>query len=974
MKKLIYLIFLSLMVITARDGYFQQEVNYTIDVVLDDSAHSLTAFESIQYKNNSPDTLDFIWFHLWPNAYKNTETAYAKQAFKNGSTRFYFSDEKTRGFIDSLDFKVNGTKADWYYHDEWIDVAKVMLSEPLFPGGTVTIETPFFVKLPDVYSRLGHSGKHYEITQWYPKPAVYDRYGWHPMPYLNMGEFYSEFGTFDVKITLPENYRIMATGDLVNGDKEYAWLDSLAKIDIQNEKPEKLSLLSKIKKKKQKDDDRTAITEKMKTLHFHQENVHDFAWFADPNWIVRKGELKLADSTRTVTLWSMYLPKNAELWEKSIEYLHDSGYWYSKFYGDYPYNHITAVDGDMSAGGGMEYPNITVISSGGSKDLLEFVIMHEVGHNWFYGILGSDEREHAWMDEGINEYANIKYWEKKYPERNGQIIVQDFIQNKLGIGENIDFRWMMGYMGYAGRAISGDDQPMELPSEDYHSGNYGSIVYAKSAIVFRFLQHYIGEKKMDEIMQDYYETWKFKHPQPNDFQSLVESHLEEDMSWIFDDLINSTKVIDYSLKRRGEKILLKNEGDITCPVEVAFYNKHGKEVQKEWYTDIDNEIYLSVPNGVEKVVIDPTNQMPDIRRTNNSTRRPVKFHFVFDQPDYAKKEWYWLPWMVGNTYNGITPGLVLYSGFIPTYDYGVSFVPMWDFNHNSPVGTFSGKKTYYKTLGLHTLTISGAIADFGNRSSQSFSFSGVVKKPVVSTPTLTLNGVVYHHNLTGEMLNPEYYDNGDFIVSVLNAVYSNRPNPLLSYTAFAGITKGFEDNSFTKFQFGGTLNHRWSKKIRTGLRFWAGGFIGSGEIPQQYRTYLGGGVDPNFENILVFDRSADAASMYNLLDEQFVEDGPSLHGRAVNKNGPIVSTDISWGINLSQSIPKLPFRLFTDIAGASDLGETYIDAGFKVGLGSVSIFIPLYQSWDEAKTPSDMGWIKDRLRFEFGIPNMRFIR
>ena len=116
----------------------------------------------------------------------------------------------------------------------------------------------------------------------------------------------------------------------------------------------------------------------MKTLHFHQENVHDFAWFADKNWIVRKGELLLSDSTQNITLWSFYLPKNAELWENSIEYLHDSGYWYSKFYGDYPYNHITAVDGDMSAGGGMEYPNITVISSGGSKDFLEYVIMHDL--------------------------------------------------------------------------------------------------------------------------------------------------------------------------------------------------------------------------------------------------------------------------------------------------------------------------------------------------------------------------------------------------------------------------------------------------------------------------------------------------------------------------------------------------------------------------------------------------------------------
>ena len=152
-------------------------------------------------------------------------------------------------------------------------------------------------------------------------------------------------------------------------------------------------------------------------------------------------------STKKIILWSLYLPKNAELWENSIEYLHDSGMWFSKFYGDYPYNHLTAVDGDLSAGGGMEYPNITVISSGGSQDLLEYVIMHEVGHNWFYGIIGSNERDHTWMDEGLNEYSNIRYWQKKYSSRNEQILIQDIIQNKLGIGKNLSMSWI-NYAGY----------------------------------------------------------------------------------------------------------------------------------------------------------------------------------------------------------------------------------------------------------------------------------------------------------------------------------------------------------------------------------------------------------------------------------------------------------------------------------------------------------------------------------------------
>ena len=228
---------LSITFVHSQD-YFQQKVDYDITVKLDDNNHTLSAFEKIIYTNNSPDELSFLWFHIWPNAYKNDSTAYAKQAGPN--SKFANSDSLSRGFIDSLNFSVNGKKVEWSYHPDWVDVVKLNLIEPLNPGESITIETPFFVKLPKVFSRLGHSGKHYEITQWYPKPAVYDRKGWHPMPYLNQGEFFSEFGTFDVKITLPKDYRVMATGDIIDGEKEYSWLEGLTSItDSLNRLPKK---------------------------------------------------------------------------------------------------------------------------------------------------------------------------------------------------------------------------------------------------------------------------------------------------------------------------------------------------------------------------------------------------------------------------------------------------------------------------------------------------------------------------------------------------------------------------------------------------------------------------------------------------------------------------------------------------------------------------------------------------------------
>ena len=183
----------------------------------------MDGFEIIDYTNNSPDTLHYIWFHLWPNAYKNDQTAFSEQMLQLGNTDFYFSDESKRGYINRLDFKINGITANLEDHPQYIDVAKLILPFALLPGQTIKITTPFHEKIPYNFSRGGYIDHTFQITQWYPKPAVYDNRGWHPMPYLEQGEFYSEFGNFRVRITVPKDYIVAATGELQNED-EMKWL------------------------------------------------------------------------------------------------------------------------------------------------------------------------------------------------------------------------------------------------------------------------------------------------------------------------------------------------------------------------------------------------------------------------------------------------------------------------------------------------------------------------------------------------------------------------------------------------------------------------------------------------------------------------------------------------------------------------------------------------------------------------------
>ena len=944
--------FLGCLSFSQENNYFQQEVNYEIDVKLNDEKHTLSAYEKIEYKNNSPDELSFLWFHIWPNAYKDDSTAYAKQAGTN--SRFAKSDSSERGFIDSLDFKIDGTKIDWSYHSQWIDVVKLNLTAPLQPGETVTIETPFFVKLPgEVFSRLGHTGKHYEITQWYPKPAVYDNNGWHPMPYLNQGEFYSEFGTFDVKITLPENYKVMATGDLVNGEKEYLWLEEMTSItdSLNALSSKKLKKWIKIHKESNSDSESTEL----KTLHFRQENVHDFAWFADKKWLVQKGELSLPSRSDPITLWSFYLPKNAELWRNSIEYLHDSGYWFSKYYGDYPYNHITAVDGDLSAGGGMEYPNITVIASMPSKHLLEMVIMHEVGHNWFYGIIGSNERYHTWMDEGLNDYSNIRYWQDKYKNTDERLVVFEPIQDKLGIAKSLQYSWFT-YLQYASSAKSKNVQPLNLKADEYTPSNYG-LNYSKTGVFTRFLHHYLGDEKMDEIMQEYYRKWKYRHPNPEDFKAVFDSKSNKNLDWYFKGAFETIDYIDYAIIKKGNQFIVSNNGTLSTPVEVVFYGKDKNEIERTWLENIDKEKAIQGPKGVRYAIIDPDEHMPDVKRENNSTRSTVKLHWVWDQPTYYDHDINFVPWANANYYNGFTPGLMFYKGGAPGYSGLTALEPMWDLKNKKLVGKIFKSFNFDKNIFNESkLEISG-MRLHGN-SDGKIKYNGRISNKANKDFSLLLS----HNHLEESILDSSLYSSGDYATLTFQYSYNKKLEGLIKDVSFkSGV---LVSKSFSKSWIEGKTKIKPHKKINFNMRGWAGDFHNDKEIPNQYRTYLSGGIDPTFSSY-IYDRTGQ--SSFTLMQDQYIQSGPALRGLLKKGNTFVSSSSMTWGVNLDTKIAFLP-NLFYDSVGGSDFKKTYSSAGIVLG----PIIIPLYQSWEEVdRIAKDAKWITDRIRFQFNF-NLSF--
>jgi len=676
---LLLIISVSTALFGCSQSYWQQKVDYKIQVRLDDKKHLLQGFEEFTYTNNSPQTLDFLYIHLWANAYNGGNTALGKQLYNGGEQLLQFGNDSVKGGVDSLNFQVNGSALKWEFDPQHPDIAKVYLTEALRPGQKVTITTPFRVKIPSgEISRLGHVGQSYQITQWYPKPAVYDKNGWNQMPYLNQGEFYSEYGTFDVSITLPKNYIVGATGDLQT-DSEIAFLNDLAQKTASN--------IDAYKEKEKRANTFPPSDSEMKTIRYTQNDVHDFAWFADKRYLVLKGEVELPHSKRKVTSWAMFTPRNAALWKKSIEYINDGTYYYSLWNGDYPYNQVTAVDGTISAGGGMEYPNVTVIGNSSNAMELEIVIVHEVGHNWFYGILGSNERVHGWMDEGMNTLNELRYIYTKYPNNKN---MTDMLRGEMFHADHWS-HYDMADISYKMIAKLGEDQPIETHSADFTSANYGAVMYMKTGLVFNYLKEYLGDKVFDQCMQTYFEEWKFKHPQPEDMKATLERVSGKDLSWVFGDLIQTTKHIDFKVKsvkltKQGTAVTVVNKGQVNSPVEVVGYS-NGKPVDTIWTGPVDGEAIVVFDQNIDEVVLNASNRTPDLNLANDYWHRnglfgkvePLKVEFLIGDNEVRQSNVFWTPMIGGNKYDKFMLGLAFHNNAIPFNRIQYLLAPMYSF-------------------------------------------------------------------------------------------------------------------------------------------------------------------------------------------------------------------------------------------------------------------------------------------------------
>ena len=981
--------------------YFQQEVNFVIEATLDDKKHEINAFEKITYTNNSPETLNLIYFHLWPNAYRSYNSALGKQQLEDHNTALYYAQEHQLGHIDSLQFKTGDDLLEWELSSEHEDICLVHLNAPLKPGETIAITTPFKVKIPSgIISRLGHLGQSYQITQWFPKPAVYDNNGWHPMPYLDQGEFYSEFGTFDVYLTLPENYVVGATGDLIDGEKEMIWLTEKA---IQTQKLVDNGELDYAHKLV---DEMAfpASSEKTKTLHYHQKNIHDFAWFADKRYHVLKGEVALPQSKRKVITWAMFTNNEADLWKNSISYLNDATYFYSLWNGDYPYNHVTAVDGSISAGGGMEYPNVTIIGESYDAFTLETTIMHEVGHNWFYGILGSNERDHSWMDEGLNSMNENRYIETKYPNKG---LFETFDSSSTKGTDVFDikkYKHKTTYeLDYLVQAKKNKDQAIITHSAAYTPSNYGGITYSKTAMVFDYLMAYLGEEVYDKCMHRYFNKWKFKHPQPKDLRAIFEDETGKDLSWFFDGIIPSTGKIDYKIigaKKKGihpDSIALSvtNKGKIHGPFSISGI-KDGNIVCTQWYEAIDKKTAVSFPKGnFDNYRIDAQLNIPEINRKNNTLKakgifkklEPLRFQFggSFENPD--KTQLFFSPIAGWNTNDKGMLGMAFYNSFIPQKRFEYVIAPLYAFDSENVNGYLSAFYNIHPKAIIQNLKIGSNAASFSRISVNSIQNSKgreimeyykvapsaqlTFKKKrarQLSTIYLTLknNNIfeeeqIWFKRADGSnryTIKLENYYVNQLAVSIENS------HPINPYNAILEVQ---QSDDFIKLNL--TANSHFAyRKPKTGfdIRVFAGKFLSNNNADSRFNYGLSGNTDYLYENIFLARTPTQATDGF--LTQQF----------AINDGGfkqlTLVAASNTWitSINLKTNLFSKHLSIYADIGwvGLATNGFSDKTVGSAYDIGAALNIVPnIFEIYFPIKISSDLNQLTyaEKIRFTLNL-------
>jgi len=644
--------------------YFQQKVDYEIEAELDTLKQILSVKAILNYKNNSPEALDKIIFHLWLNAMKDKSSNFANQQLKMGRYDFYFSNEDQQGGYNDIDVQVNGKAVELLpYTDDkktYSDIAEIKLKEVLEPGQSARIEINYVIKIPFAFDRPGLEDNLYQMTQWYPKPAVYDHEGWHPMPYLSLGEFYSEFGDYNVELTVPISYSVVGTGSK---------LESASKLNV---------------------------AERKRTVVFKADDVHDFAWFASEYYIPYTDVIEIGERSVKV---NFFVSEDNANWEKYMVFAKRALKYFSAEVGVYPYQEMTVVE-SVSRGSGMEYPMITILDMSGEEQQVDHLIAHEIGHNWFYGLLASNERRYAWIDEGLTSYFDHKYDAQYYDEANYDKSISAFFRKT-------DPKVSVLKKSIIHLERLGLSAPIDQDAELFDPVNYISMNYEKAAWIFEYLAAYMGEEVFEEAVKKLFDQWQFKHLQPDDLIAVFEDVSGKNVRQVFETLISDNAPIDFAVKNVIKEdgrlaIDIENKYNTQLPVLISTYNKDNDLVASKWF-DANGEDVQTLTlddNEVSKVAVNDSVLLFEINHRNNAkviskiSDRKSKLNFNLMKFGGSPEAYNvnFLPMVQHNSYDGFMLGMVAFSDVFPKENVSFYVNPNYAFSSKDITGSFAIQK------------------------------------------------------------------------------------------------------------------------------------------------------------------------------------------------------------------------------------------------------------------------------------------
>lgn len=634
-EKFIFLFFLSAIIcqqspVTAQTNRWQQRVKYTMSVDVDATTNRFTGKQKLEYANNSDDKLDKVFYHLYWNAFQPNSSMDVRSRELGKivindrqdwdarvKDRIANLKEDEIGYQKIISLKMNGVPQPFEYHET---ILQVNLTKPVLPNTKVVFDMEFEAQVPLQIRRSGRdnpqTGVRYSMSQWYPKMCEYDYEGWHPTPYIAR-EFYGVWGDFDVTINIDKTYKLGATGVLINAN-EIGW-----GYDAPNTE---LRLTGKSKR----------------SWHFTGSNIHDFVWAADPDYkhIVRKtpngGPVLhiIYNDTRTAA--------NDSAWNTVADAAITVLPFIEKKFGKYVYPQYSFIQG---GDGGMEYPMATLLAGPGLG-----TVFHEWMHSWYQMMLGTNESLYGWMDEGFTEYATdlVEGYYRDKVLRLKMAGDANALYKIDSAAKLLPLEHHANYAGYYYLAKSGFEEPLTTHADHFNTNlGYSAAAYAKGCVFMEQLGYIIGAEARNKLLLEYYNQWRFKHPNSSDFIRLAETASEIKLDWYKEYWCNTTKTINYKIDSLWEengvsKIRLKRLGQMPMPIDLQLQFKDGttemhyvplnlmygvksaendkpRIVHEEWKWTHPTYIVESKRRltDLKVVEIDPSKRMADVEKNNN---------------------------------------------------------------------------------------------------------------------------------------------------------------------------------------------------------------------------------------------------------------------------------------------------------------------------------------------------------------------